>query len=55
MKVRVHPFDDGYPRAPDDAIYYPVEISLIREHFHALLRPEMQRPAVFNGEAPSMH
>jgi hypothetical protein len=52
MTLRIHPFDDGSPRAPDGAIYYPIELSLIREHFHALLHPAMQRPAVFNTEAP---
>jgi hypothetical protein len=52
MKLRVHPFDDGSPRSPEGAIYYPIELSLIRGHFSELLRPEMELPHVFNADAP---
>ena len=54
MTLRVHPFDDGTPAAPEGSIYFPIEFSLIREHFGALLRPEMEHPKTFNLEAPCL-
>jgi hypothetical protein len=42
-------FDDGHPRIPDGAIFYPLSLSLIRNQLGELISDRMASPRYFNA------